>query len=181
MSGEVIAEQTWPIYEFEARWTFAKPKPKVEEYDDRHGLPEGRAWNSTSWDAMFREEKTSAELDEVLMKFWREYARKGAVAELFSLHARFLRKDTWCLTWFSHYTFDVGQSDADALASFERYVQHKEREAREKGEDVNVMGAEDRWRWRAGGPVPDGGSTEPLSPPCRCDGCKKAGVIRIDH
>jgi hypothetical protein len=36
-----------------------------------------------------------------------------------------------------------------------------------------LMGAEDHWRWR--------GEREGDPPPCRCEGCKKCGFIRINH
>jgi hypothetical protein len=39
-----------------------------------------------------------------------------------------------------------------------------------------LMGAEDRWRWSGGDSYENR-----TDPPCRCDGCKKAGVIRVDH
>jgi hypothetical protein len=38
------------------------------------------------------------------------------------------------------------------------------------------MGAEDRWRWYGGDSYEN-----KTDPPCRCNGCKKAGVIRINH
>jgi hypothetical protein len=38
-----------------------------------------------------------------------------------------------------------------------------------------LMGAEDRWRWYGGD------YDNKTNPPCRCEGCKKYGVIRINH
>jgi len=72
--------------------------------------------------------------------------------------------ESWCISWFEHWTFDVGQSDEEALASFQRYVDrhafyqdwhHDERTDRELAARgipyrVCLMGAEDRWRWCAG-------------------------------
>lgn len=36
-----------------------------------------------------------------------------------------------------------------------------------------LMGASDRWRWS--------GQSKDSRPPCRCDGCKKNGVVTICH
>lgn len=103
--------------------------------------------------------------------------------------------ETWRLTWFSHVTFDVGQTDEEALRSFQRYVnRHRPYQRREPGErptidhpDVDrpipaqtLMGAEDRWRWKGS----EDGSTNYESrtdPPCRCEYCQEQEVIRVGH
>jgi hypothetical protein len=87
--------------------------------------------------------------------------------------------EEWCLTWFSHYTFDNGQSDEEVLRSFGAYT-HRWRSSKDKV-FTTLMGADDRWRWK-GTLYPDG-SSKPIEtdPPCRCQYCKEQGVIRINH
>ena len=89
------------------------------------------------------------------------------------IDVNFVRYETWCLEWFCHFTFDDGCSDEEYLASFERFVRRMQKlDEKEYG----LMGAEDRWRWSG---ITDGGKKTP--PPCRCAGCKKAGVVGINH
>jgi hypothetical protein len=106
------------------------------------------------------------------------------------LTVTFLRYETWCLTWFSHYTFDDGRSDVDFIRSFEKFVGRmeclNERARYKHGRDTDaycLMGAEDRFRWtaRAKGTGIVGCGETTGEPPCRCEGCKAAGVVRIDH
>ena len=59
-----------------------------------------------------------------------------------------IRREVWCDGWFSHYSFDVGMSDHEVLASFERYVERVLRSDLPEIENGGrLMGAEDRWRW----------------------------------
>lgn len=103
------------------------------------------------------------------------------------LAASFSHEESWCDGWFKHWTWDIGQSDEEALESFQQYVWRIEvlnerwRWENGKSEDeskICLMGAEDRWRWVSDEEDEDG-KRKPA--PCRCDGCKKAGVIRIVH
>lgn len=52
--------------------------------------------------------------------------------------------DTWCLLWFSHYTYNTHLSDKELLESFRRYVFRKMVENRKAGreEEWGLMGAE---------------------------------------
>lgn len=84
----------------------------------------------------------------------------------------------WCLTWFSHYTFRDGRSDADLYASFREYVYtyewmqdiyHVPQKDFEKvyGEPyVCLMGAQDYWRH---------------TDICTCEDCVKFDIVRIGH
>ncbi len=174
----MIEDAKYPIYQFSARWTQKRVTP--EDYDDTHGLPPGRLWNSTSWSRMFREDQDRKQLDIILLDWWGKYEKNGEECELFSLHAEFERRETWCLTWFCHETFDVGQTDEEAVASFRRYVRRMMREPgfenfeREGVKGFTLMSAEDEWRWRSG-------SDEYEGIPCRCEHCKAAGMLRIAH
>jgi hypothetical protein len=91
------------------------------------------------------------------------------------------------LEWFNHYTFDVGQSDDEVLNSFEEYIKRYEwmqndniTFSNNKPKDyICLMGAENRWRW---------GHRDYNNPdkfiygePCRCENCRKLGIIMIDH
>lgn len=178
MEEDRMEDVKYPIYRFEARWT--EKRVKMNEYDDTHGLPVTRCWNGTSLYRMFKEDQSRQQLDVILLEFWQKYEKRGEEVELFSLHAELERHESWCLTWFSHYTFDVGQTDEEAVLSFNRYV---DRMTRMPGfEDfhnnnykgITLMGADEKWRWRSG-------SYDYDKIPCRCKLCKEQGVLRIAH
>lgn len=188
---EIDGEKTYAIWDMRARWL----EDRTDDYEPAESqlkdAPEGRMWNSTCHNEMFKEEKTRG---QVITSAY-EWARKMLLGEKFTkVHAsdaivciRFVRREVWCLTWFSHYTFDVGQSDQDTLASFQRYVDRTERINAREGKNVNgywrephcLMGAEERWRWRGSGD--DGDRDNRTDPPCRCKHCKEQGLIRIGH
>lgn len=96
-------------------------------------------------------------------------------------HVKLVEQEEWVLTWFCHQTFDVGQTDQEALDSFQAFLDRKGVRPSEYGfhrdGEYCAMGAEDRWRW-SGERDNDAYKTPP---PCRCDGCKKSGMIRINH
>lgn len=159
----------YPIYFFSASWT----------QDEK--IPGERTKNMTSSHGMFRQEIDDP-LEEAF-KWWDKMDKTKFInIDDLTIDGQFERYDTWCLTWFSHFTFDIGQSDAEVLHSFQEYVDEKLDLNRKNGKLVNgywqepfcLMGAEDRWRWC--GAEPDGSK-----PPCRCKFCKEQGVIRIGH
>lgn len=144
-------------------------------------------FNSTSFYRMYIEEQDIKTLKHEIEHEWLpnyfnakspENVKKPHLAiinpQQCEISVKFLRYETWCLEWFNHWTVDDSRSDEEYLASFTRFVMRMERLP--EGEYC-LMGAEDRWRWR--GTTDDGkGKT---NPPCRCEGCKKAGVVRINH
>lgn len=177
-------EQTYPLYRIAIKWE------QDGEHDARwpeshEGLPEGRIWNSTRLHTMYREGQDVSDLERSFRdEWWPKYVAEKLADKNPSEPTITVTEDgreTWCLSWFEHWTFDVGQSDEEALASFERYVRRYERmQDVRPGEYPEgyrcLMGAEDRWRWN-GGPGPD----ERTPPPCRCKHCKAQGKIRIGH
>ncbi len=145
----------------------------------------GRVWNSTSVQLMYKEDPGEEWVRNYLLTEWVpgyvEYHNKSSARD-FRIREIRRYEESWCLEWFSHRTLDVGQSDEEALASFEQYVRRHEHyqdwEASEKPEGwICLMGAEDRWRWH-GGNQPQEDRTPP---PCRCEHCKRLGLIRINH
>jgi hypothetical protein len=83
------------------------------------------------------------------------------------------RIETWCCGWFNHHTIDRGQDDLAVLASFERFVNRTQAAIARGDATLCVMSAEDRWRWR--------GKELGDQAPCRCDGRKQCGLIRINY
>jgi len=181
----------YPIYSFSARWS--QDGVWDENYPNWHeGLPEGRVWNSTSFRKMFKEEQTQEQLDAFAKEWWEGYLKAEHRTPMINIEMDFLKAEykeheTWVLTWFQHETFDVGQSDLEALDSFEQFVRRYERM---QGQDIFyqknypekyhcLMGAEDRYRWH--GAEPDGKPDDHSPAPCRCKFCKEQGVIRIAH
>jgi len=154
----------YPIYNTHASWN-------QDDYQN----------NSTGFDTMYREDPGLDAMQGFAEKWWADYAARklaGKNPVLLSLEVTRKPDEDWCLTWFSHYTFDTGQTDAEILVSFASYVNRTEDynaghmiwyEAEGGGfwsEPICLMGAEDKWRWKG---------------PCRCEHCQKRGVISIDH
>lgn len=95
--------------------------------------------------------------------------------------------DSWAGTWFGHYTWRMGRSDAEIMADFNEFVERKMRENFEQREwrtypdgsgkylyePYCLMGAEDRWRWR--------GKEDDSRPPCHCEDCETSGKVHIFH
>ena len=169
----------YPIYQIEIRWI------QDGEYDEKYprwfkGLRAGRMRNSTGFSRMEKEELEIAVIRKDALKWWRNYKREkleGKNPGRPKITITGPRYETWCLIWFQHFTFDNGRTDAEYLASFERYVQryeHMQDYPEDWPENYQcLMGAEDRWRWVA--------DKDNSHPPCRCEHCKEKGVVRIGH
>jgi hypothetical protein len=93
------------------------------------------------------------------------------------------------LEWFSHATFDEGQSNEQVILDFTHYTYRYR-----SSDDVfggTLMGAEDRWRWCGHKYSEDYDPDDPTKngpeyvtqtdAPCRCRFCKELGLIRINH
>jgi len=198
---EIEGERAYPIYWLEAGWSC--DGEQRDDYGGNHdGLPAGRIWNGTGCCRMFKEPQSRQQLMVCLNALWtanavEKAAEKGKWGNPAPclLSYRFERWETWCGGWFSHHTFDTGQTDSEALASFKRFVWRMERLNDEEttyetftGSDGKehtiphapycLMGAEDRWRWCGS---EDGSPDKRTDPPCRCKFCKEQGVIRIGH
>jgi hypothetical protein len=187
--GILMKDKLYPIYRVCLEWIQDDTKNYREKYDSaalrNSDLPPGRIRDANSVYNMYREEK---DLTCILDNFktvrlnHEDYKDKNLV---FVTHEiKLVLYESWCPSWFSHWTFDDGQSDHEAIMSFERYIQRMETYNSKNGkmgkfgwEDaICLMGAEDRWRWK--GRDDNDNETEP---PCRCAGCKTLGVIRIMH
>lgn len=178
-------EKKYPIYSVSLRWQ--QDGDHDPEYPRMSkGLLAGRIHNSTTVQRMLRSEMDTAIITEEHRQAMakNEKYRDKNITNL-QITVKLLYHETWCLLWFAHYTFDTGQTDAEALASFERYVRRMERINAKHKSEVNdsyaekycLMGAEDRWRWY-GAQDKEGNRTDA---PCRCEGCKKAGRLIIGH
>jgi len=170
---KISGEETYPIYSVFANWT--------EEKEDGVRSPNSTAVTFMTKDPATVEEKSR--YIESLRESLYSHDRRRPIKDIqdLDLHVKFIRRETWYCTWFTHQTFDTGKTDHEVLESFERYVTRYELiqdyyPNRQPEDYVCLMGAEDRWRWRAG----SGPEDESLAP-CRCDKCKSAGVIRISH
>ncbi len=153
-------------------------------FDD---LPDGRMWNSAGSSVMPKALSTFEEIAESKEReWWPVYQKKGGNPADLSFSVTFQRWETWCLSWFEHWTWDIGLSESEVLASFERFVMRTEEANRRESKLVNgyrtepycLMGAEDRYRWKG---TTTGEPDEYTDPPCRCPHCKEQGVVRIGH
>jgi hypothetical protein len=187
MTTEESNDPKYPIYSYSLSWVEDGQHDREHE-ERRKGLPDGRVHNRLSGDKMFKGDRTADDLSK-----WVREAIEGQKTKRADKHPSdfvgtmvFVRRETWVLTWFSHETCDTGQTDDDALASFERYITRVQRHNYEIGDredgfvkgHIELMGADDRWRWHG---THYGNSQTPTDPPCRCKFCKEQGVIRIGH
>lgn len=152
------------------------------------GLPKDRFWNGTCLhDKMFAEEVPLEQIkaDALAWFYGHVYGEKPVLNwGNLEITVRVLSDEVWCEGWFSHWTYDTFASDEEVMASFRSYVWRMQlfnERARNRGEtEVSLMGAEDSWRWSGWQGKGDRGS-ERSPPPCRCDGCKRAGLVRVNH
>ena len=184
LSDLLPGERAYPIYRVSIRWqedidpSREPPPPRWLE-----GMPAGRRLNSTNWDTMFREVRELEDIEaEVLRDRWPQCAINCPNASEPDVLATFARWEVWVCDWFSHRTFDVGLDDQAILESFSRFVDRTtEANYRLSGlpdQPYCLMGAEDRWRWHG---TVNGSGDERTDPPCRCEYCKKFGLVRINH
>ncbi len=175
----------YPIYYIKVDWI---------QDEDRKDLPKGRIRNSTLYYTMKRTAVTDTLLkQEILDKFWSSYKLRlekiNPSDPIITIEYKY--NESWCMGWFSHWTFDNGLSDVEILESFTNYVNRILEKNRNEGEfrkfedgtsywhdPYCLMGAEDRWRWCGS---KTGDSLETTPPPCRCKHCKDQGVVRINH
>ena len=187
-----VTYPVYPQYEWTARWIEPIPPDKKDEsfYSaPRHAdAGEGNFWNSTGGNKMHRTDPSEEGIRKEILKWWSEYrATKNIAAETCEITVTRKPDEEWCLTWFQHFTFDIGQTDQEALDSFAAFLGRMGVELRwtsgeyhyEKPGGYCAMGAEDRWRWCGSGD--DGSPDARTDPPCRCKHCKEQGVIRIGH
>lgn len=171
----------YPIYSFSAKWS-QDGKQDPEYPNQWKDLREGRIWNSTGFTKMFREEQTQEQIDSFINKWWSRYlSNKDNIfnVEDLKLTAKYKEHESFVCTWFTHETFDDGQTDEEFLDEFEQFVRRYEyQQDSEPGnypENYHcLMGAEERFRWRSGSDEYDG-------IPCRCKHCKSQGMLRIAH
>jgi hypothetical protein len=180
-------DRIFPIYKIVFNWE--QDGEPDREYPESWVLPEGRIKNSTSFTRLLEKEMTEDELDTYIKTMWDTYSSQEKILSKnptnFTHTVRML-KEVWNCTWFGHETIDLGQSDIEALDSFERYVRrHEDYQGmyldNPDGLPENpicLMGAEDRWRWYG---TQDKVTGEQTSAPCRCEACKESGRIRISH
>ena len=171
MSMTIDGEPAFPVYPVKFRFHYPIPdRESVKDYGPQwfEGLSDGRMWGGNSFDYMVASERPVKHLIHDLTEAnLAPYAKQHAGLDGWEVSVKEPYPETWVLTWFCHHTIDVGQDDLAVLASFERFVN------RSWVAGKQLMGADDRYRWR--------GENEGDPAPCRCDGCRKHGLIRINH
>lgn len=192
---EIEGEKAFPIYGFSVKWTEDRTETtknfESSKHPDGSDMPPDKIRNATYHTQMFKEELSPEELElhfsEKILPQIIEKHKDVNICEI-SHTIKFIEYEVWKCEWFSHVTFDVGKSDVEVLESFQKYVdrtQANNRELRLKSRDElagkSLMGAEDRWRWYSNNPDGSRSETQDIPPPCRCEFCKKYGVIRINH
>lgn len=188
---EEPAERLLWIYRIMAQWS-TEPRETCEGCKGTGIRPldakyPGRCFCTTDSSAGYRSFQEPKDFDEMLADWTPEKILGGLKNPVdpvdvygFAAEVEFTHRETWLMNWFQHQQPDWGETDAEVLDSFQRYVWRIERFNKRyrwnggEHDAICLMGAEDRWRWRNGD-----GNEVPL--PCRCDGCKKFGLVRIAH
>lgn len=175
-----IKDISFSIYDISMRWLQQREPDKEYVGWQIVDAPSGMFFNSTSFYKGFREKPNNSELNKIARERW-ENCKKRYKAESPVIIIHFFENETWWLTWFQHATFDIGQSNEEVLANFRRYVRRKQEQGRKEHNDSSylLMGADNEYRWH--GAEPDGKPENHSKPPCRCEYCKKQGLIRIAH
>lgn len=161
-----MEEKKYPIYNISVRWN----------QDDYQG-------NCSGYKKMYKDDPGLIQVTKEALDWWNEYIKKEPHTkgdkklidkhpQLLSIEVKFIGCETWCILWFSHYTYNTELTDEELLRSFQKFVDRKLplQENLEhnvpNSETYCLMGAEDNWRWKG---------------PCRCEHCQKAGIVSIDH
>lgn len=189
----IDGDPSYPIYSVGLKWVQdIAPGADYSKYPKwLEGLPEGQFWDSAHRYEMRRDDPGRDEIERWAVEEWwpqvrAKYEDRNPADPQVTVKGP--RWEIWQLTWFQHKTFDVGQTDEEALASFERYVRRYEHMQglptsyqidRFRDDYICLMGAEDRWRWHGAGE--SGDRDERSDPPCRCVHCREQGVLRIGH
>lgn len=181
---------TWKLYPiYRINWKFNKIKNGNSNQD------------SYSKEIMYPD-RQSSETWKKLIEEW-EFTmsvRHDCEIQTTGYEVSLIEFNDWNLEWYCHYTFDKGQSDEDAYRSFINFV---DRYQYQQGHDsefiikskntpglINgyhcLMGAEDIYRIGhqpklIGGGKFDKSKEFEYRKPCRCDMCKKAGLLRFEH
>lgn len=183
-------EKAYPLFGIRTRWTQDRTEQDTNPSPwQTKGAPDGRLWNSICSNIqMPKHYDERAVANEHLTIWWPKFKATEKYRDLHVADLRFSitfrRWEVWCITWFQHWTWDVGLTDQQVLESFSRYVLRteilNERAMWDgaKQEPYCLMGAEDRYRWHG---TKTGEPDEQTDPPCRCKHCKKQGVVRIGH
>ena len=103
---------------------------------EAHLKYDGVASDYCGSDRMYQEMPTSKQLIKDMNEWWLGFLNKEPIGEdktpiiqkhpiLHHLRVRIIEYETWCLKWFSHYTYVDGKSDDELLQSFYRFRDRK--------------------------------------------------------
>jgi hypothetical protein len=147
-----MEDKKYQIYRFYAKWNQV-------DYEN----------NFTSCNIMYKEPQTEDDLNNALCNFKNKLiedhiTREKIITDFIESNYEYVEDESWCLTWFSHYTYNQFETDAEVSDSFYQFLCRK-KVFDNYNQTYCAMGAEDMWRWKI----------------CRCEHCVAQGVIRIDH
>lgn len=115
----MINDKKYQVYLISARW---------DQNDFKN--------NGTSFRRMYKKEVTDGFVKKESESWWNNYVnekelyKKGKLKDynpiLKELKVEFLERSNWCLTWFSHYSYNIELSNKDLLKSFRNFVLEKQ-------------------------------------------------------
>jgi hypothetical protein len=133
MIDMIDGEQAYVIWEVQLKWSQDIPKDRCLLPAQIEGLPEGRMWDHAKWFAMpkTKVEDSLEEIARAVMEGqWSDIQDEGGFWNPSDpkIEATIVHQEVWCPNMFSHWTWDIGQSDEEALASFNRFaVRHNDK------------------------------------------------------
>jgi hypothetical protein len=149
-----MGELKYPIYSISVTWSQG-------DYQN----------NGTSYRRMYKEKVTLEQVTKDTLEWWSTYVNNHILVEgmflkdrqliLTNIEVKYVEEESWCSSWFSHYTYNIELSDEELERSFATFVDRKLQD-----KNYCLMGAEDGWRRKK---------------PCRCEGCQKLGRVLITH
>lgn len=123
MIDMIDGEQAYVIWEVLLKWIQDNPAKGIQIED----LPKSRRCNQVRWFAMPKtevEDSLEAIALAVMEEQWPVIQKKE---EIWSpsdpqLESTIVHQEVWCPNMFSHWTWDIGQSDGEAITSFNRFA-----------------------------------------------------------
>lgn len=175
-----MKERFYPVYKIKAKWAEKIPENEQDKYlgDWIKNAPNGYFWNCCYKHYMPKTKQTDEQIKVYYTNWFNKLQKEIYDIKNLTITCNYLFDESWCPNGFSHWTYDIGQSDKDVLKSFINFIKRRTIENTKYGHYGNectngnydtyycLMGAEDWWRWCD-------------NKPCRCG--KQLKIITIIH
>ncbi len=129
--------------------------------------------NGTSFCVSFRRNFSQISMDRFTKKWWNRYIKKkypNEIVELLKLECKYIGKDTWYMSWFSHKSLNRFDTEEKAFNSLREYFSTltlglDDNYITKNGHEYCTMALGDFWRWKY----------------CKCKACKRRKETIVNH